>query len=476
MSLMVWLQLNGDLENKGYHFTNITSNNITVNNNGKIGKCYSFNGSSSYIALSTPPLSNDTTEFSYCCWVNPNSTAAGCLLSNRTSTNPTGFSIFINNSGKILFDTGSRLEYTQSVFANTWTHLAFTWKKNGEKKIYINGTLMSQTTTSTPPTIANATKTLIGASQTGNAEVNGYYFNGYLNDVRIYSHCLSAAEVHEISQGLVLHYKLDDITNEIQDSSGYGHNGAIIGTPQLSSDTPRYSASMQFNGTDSTINCGRAFHVQQALAMTWSSWVYVDNWAGGIYQYFISSQQTGGIVLSVLNNNSIRARIHAYTAEDLSTSGYIQADCTAANSGITSGWHMLTGVYTTSAIKLYIDGILKKTTITTTYGAHFNNSASMYLAAESAGASSYSNLCNCKLSDVRIYYTALSDADIFSLYNTAAKVDNLHNMHTFEYIENSPEIKLTKQGQFKEGEIQEDTVTKFYKTDKIIKARQFIEK
>lgn len=44
----------------------------------------------------------------------------------------------------------------------------------------------------------------------------------------------------------MLHYKLDDITNGIIDSSGYGHNGTITGTLALSSDTPRYSASSKF--------------------------------------------------------------------------------------------------------------------------------------------------------------------------------------------------------------------------------------
>lgn len=32
----------------------------------------------------------------------------------------------------------------------------------------------------------------------------------YVNDIRIYDHCLSKREVKEISQGLILHYKLDD--------------------------------------------------------------------------------------------------------------------------------------------------------------------------------------------------------------------------------------------------------------------------
>lgn len=44
MALQVWLPLNGTLENKGLSNVTVTNNGATVDNNGKIGKCYSFNG------------------------------------------------------------------------------------------------------------------------------------------------------------------------------------------------------------------------------------------------------------------------------------------------------------------------------------------------------------------------------------------------------------------------------------------------
>ena len=40
MALRVWLPLNGTLENKGISEYTFSNNGATVDNNGKIGKCY----------------------------------------------------------------------------------------------------------------------------------------------------------------------------------------------------------------------------------------------------------------------------------------------------------------------------------------------------------------------------------------------------------------------------------------------------
>ena len=50
MALRVWLPLNGTLENRGLSNITVTNNGAAVDNNGKIGKCYNFDGTSnSYI-------------------------------------------------------------------------------------------------------------------------------------------------------------------------------------------------------------------------------------------------------------------------------------------------------------------------------------------------------------------------------------------------------------------------------------------
>lgn len=222
MSLRVWLPLNGDLHNQGISGIIATGINISVNTTGKIGSCYSFNGSSSYIELNSALCSNETTEFSYTCWVKFNSTASCCLFSNRTAINGNGATLFVNNSGNILYDIGNeRHTKTYSFSTDTWYHLAFTYKKGATKKIYVNGTEIYSAGTSGTMTGAAATKSFIGASQNTSTTVNGNYLNGYLNDVRIWNdHCLSAAEVKEIAQGLVLHYKLDKVPSTITNAYG----------------------------------------------------------------------------------------------------------------------------------------------------------------------------------------------------------------------------------------------------------------
>lgn len=237
-------------------------------------------------------------------------------------------------------------------------------------------------------------------------------------------------------------------SDRICDSSGYGYHAVSIGNPFADSDTPRYRSCAVFDGTAATIDCGRTFNVQGAEEATFTGWFYISNWRQERSSYFVSSQQTGGILLRVINGTTIRARAHVYTEADKSEYAYKQADYIFTTDDIPtdSGWHMLTGVYRTSGIKVYLDGALKNTEEVVTYGIHFNMNANMFIGAECNGKVP-SGFAECKASDVRLYYTALSDQDILELYQTCAKIDKSGQIHAGEFYECSKQA-VRKTGVF----------------------------
>lgn len=205
MSLQVWLPLNGDLHNQGLSNIQFINNGATVDINGKIGKCYLFNGSNNFLKATYNFYNN---IYSVCTWVySTSSTATQTICCDRTATG-SGFSIFLIG-GKLRIDPGGNnlmwtTNYTYPI--NTWFHLTITY--DGTNVFYyINGEYKEKKAFVISSSYWGNT-TSIGASQTNNSNY-GNYLNGKLNDVRIYNHCLSAKEVEEISKGLVLHYKLN---------------------------------------------------------------------------------------------------------------------------------------------------------------------------------------------------------------------------------------------------------------------------
>ena len=213
MSLRVWLPLDGSLRNLGISEVSATANGATINATGKIGSCYVFDGSDDFISLIGSTLykifTGGSNAFSICMWIYHNDSTRAILFGDFGLSGNIKFNIELSTAHHIRFywdgAPDKNFNADSSVGLQTWTHICLTYDGT-ILKLYKNGVLSTDTWTGP---LTTKTKTS-GAYYLGRDSRTGTTaFNGRLNDFRIYDHCLSAAEVKEIAQGLVLHYKLD---------------------------------------------------------------------------------------------------------------------------------------------------------------------------------------------------------------------------------------------------------------------------
>ena len=213
MSLQVWLPLTKDLRNQGLSDVTVTNNGATFNSAGKLGGCYNFTNQNIVI-----PSTNFKSEFinnqaSLTAWVkvatSHNAYAQALVLGTQgTSWNNILFGIDINGSGIPIANASTGSAYTNLSFGTaikdgTWHHVAYTYNA-GIMKVYLDGVQKATTTTSNTPAWTSSTNLYIGGNSGGEKFQNG----DSMNDVRVYSHCLSQMEIKELSKGLILHYKL----------------------------------------------------------------------------------------------------------------------------------------------------------------------------------------------------------------------------------------------------------------------------
>lgn len=219
MSLRVWLPLTKDLRNQGLDDVTVTNNGATFDSAGKLGGCYSFNRSSSNYLKINNPVTTATNGVSMAFWVKIPSNANGnnqiVHIGNGPGWNNNRCTCFIyQGSSSLIFSCSdgqgtSAANSTQysckssTLTLNNWTHVACTYS-TGKMKIYLNGVLDTDYTTTIIPSFTNISYIGVGAAPNA-----GEPATVYLNDVRIYNHCLSPMEVKQISQGLALHYPLN---------------------------------------------------------------------------------------------------------------------------------------------------------------------------------------------------------------------------------------------------------------------------
>jgi len=171
---------------------------------GKYGNAVNLNGGNQY-ASCPPGLVSSLTNFTISAWVYLNAnptwsrifdfgtgTGVYMFLSPRGGADRVRYAITTAGNG-----AEQRIDGPTVLPAASWQHVAVTL--NGTAgTLYVNGVPVGTNTgmTLNPSSLGNTTQNYIGKSQW-----NDPYFNGLVDDFRIYANALSAAEVQAVYHG-----------------------------------------------------------------------------------------------------------------------------------------------------------------------------------------------------------------------------------------------------------------------------------
>jgi len=163
---------------------------------GKYGRALSFNGMNALVTVPDAQSLDLTTGMTLEAWVNPNA-LGGVWRTVIFKERPGGmlYSLYANNGAPnrplgqlFLGNVEQNAAGPSAVPVNTWTHLATTY--NGSAlRLYVNGVL--GTTFAVSGGLAATTNPL----RIGGNSIWGEYFNGLIDDVRVYNRALTAAEI-----------------------------------------------------------------------------------------------------------------------------------------------------------------------------------------------------------------------------------------------------------------------------------------
>jgi hypothetical protein len=195
-SAVATYNLDGNANDLGGNY-NGTASNVTYET-GKFGQCAVFDGSSGLIPLSNGAIVDVTNDYSISMWIKTTDTVSmnrffDNVLSNGYLKNQVVIVLY-NNDFRV-YPISSDGSYTCDGFTfsaptveNAWMHVVFNIKYDRTYNIYLNGINYAGTDVQNTYITSATTGTTLG-------KADGDYFNGQIDQVRIFNRALTQEEV-----------------------------------------------------------------------------------------------------------------------------------------------------------------------------------------------------------------------------------------------------------------------------------------
>ncbi|MFZ4544511.1 MAG: LamG-like jellyroll fold domain-containing protein, partial [Saprospiraceae bacterium] len=285
---------------------------------------------------------------------------------------------------------------------NQWVQITIT-AKSGESKLYANGILID-----TDNTIFSSI-TSANLLRIGSGYLNGRFFNGSIDEVKIYNTALTPSQVLAdfTPSTLVAHYPFSGNANDAIGTKNGIVNGSALTSDRFGNANNAYS----FDGVDDHIDLGNINFATNDYSISY--WVKLNSTS--TTQTIVSGSDPNVLttthILSEIDNGHGRF-LHRNPAGN--TGG---VDLSGVRTLPLSQWTYVTCVKQDTTLNYYVNGALDNT-ITNAGLTNINNAIYLELGRLRDGTNAFIRHLNGSLDEVKIYNTALTGAQVLAEYNS----------------------------------------------------------
>ena len=402
---------------------NGTPTDVTFGAEGQINTAARFNGSSSRITTGSFNLSN-TGNSSFSCWFKTtlNSTTPQSIVEPDPLTS-NGLVIPLVRSGVLRLayyslDTNGSVDGTTSVIDGNWHHLTMVFDNSvGTVKFFLDGE------TNTPEvshsfTSGNSHNMFTGDSAIGALSTNFCFFDGDLDQVRIFNKALNSTEVGTLytetacvytcttdtinypSTTNTAYYKLDNNPN---DSAGANDGTAYNVTYKFG----RFNQAANFDGT-AYVDTG--YTVASSTEASISFWVNIDAYTN--YGSFVGDSTSAVAQCrfflgqgSIINNPG-----KLWVSVGNGSSGFANESAISLTPYGLKTWFNIVGTINGTSINIYINGDLVQSMTSTV--SYVGGGQHPYFL----GGWGNSLHSQCQLDQIRFFNDELTSNQVTELY------------------------------------------------------------
>lgn len=384
------------------------------------GGAVEFDGTNDYITSAGPGfLSNFTVSVWVKSPVVPGTGELNSIVRNRGRNFEIRWDSTAGNAGTLGFTTGGGsyqgISYG-TIGANTWYHIVGTWDGTTLRS-YNNGVFVTSSTPGSVPADDSS-----GVMEKGRNSDFGGYFNGLIDDVRVWDRALNAGEVADLYNASapamptpMAMWKFDEGSGTAAEDSIGGNDGTLTNGPTWG--TGMFGGAVDFPTSNDVVVLPSGLAANKTQ-MTVTAWVNSRTAVSSSFQPIYSESHA-----SNCGDDIFSLYLYDGNSGTAGTDLWLEVDTTAvAYSGqiplSDNTWYFVAGVFdsVTDVHKVYINDTeysissAQSTVSNTAVNARIGNGA----------GTCTTNPFNGLIDNVQVYDTALTAAQIRSLYRAAA--------------------------------------------------------